>query len=262
VGDRQGAASSYLDQLQINRDNPPKRLRRKRYCGNSTVSGKREETPAGEVIVGRVHCKTWACEFCGPKRARRYKRAIREQAEKLKLTRLLTLTLDPKKVQGDPWRFINEVFADLRVYWKRKFGEAPRYIRVLEFQKNGNPHFHLLIDRFMPYEWIKDRWLAAGGGFMVDVRAVDLHRVSHYLNKYLTKQMLLSAPLWSRRVTASRGIVLLGKGKGNWQFERDVSIYARWRRALQYCWFITSARQDEEGELEEFSYVTNWSKGP
>ena len=35
-----------------------------------------------------------------------------------------------------------------------------------------------------------------------------MHRVSHYLSKYLTKQMILSAPKRARRVTTSRGIKL------------------------------------------------------
>ena len=42
----------------------------------------------------------------------------------------------------------------------------------------------------------------------VDIRSVDLHRVSHYLAKYLTKELLMSAPKRTRRVTTSRGIRL------------------------------------------------------
>jgi hypothetical protein len=36
---------------------------------------------------------------------------------------------------------------------------------------------------------------------MVDIKLVDVHRVSHYLSKYLTKDLLLSAPSRCRRVT-------------------------------------------------------------
>jgi hypothetical protein len=127
------------------------------------------------------------------------------------LQRFLTLTLDPSKIEGDPVRYLNDVFAKLRVYLRREFGAAPQYIRVLEFQKNGNPHFHILIDRFIDIEWIRRAWVAVGGGFMVDIRLVDVHRVSRYLSKYLTKELLMSAPLRSRRVTTSRGIKLLEK---------------------------------------------------
>lgn len=56
-----------------------------------------------------------------------------------------------------------------------------------------------------------EAWVAVGGGFMVDIQLVDVHRVSRYLSKYLTKELLMSAPLRCRRVTTSRGIKLLEK---------------------------------------------------
>jgi len=45
----------------------------------------------------------------------------------------------------------------------------------------------------------------------VDIKRVDMHRVSHYLSKYLTKEMLMYAPKRARRVTTSKGIRLLEK---------------------------------------------------
>ncbi len=87
-----------------------------------------------------MNCKCWNCSYCGPRRAKRYKYAIRATAEVLKLCRFLTLTLDPAKIQGDPVPYLNATFAKLRVYWKREYGIALTYIRILEFQKNGTPH--------------------------------------------------------------------------------------------------------------------------
>ena len=57
---------------------------------------------------------------------------------------------------------------------------------------------------------------------MVFIKYVDIHRISRYLSKYLTKELLLSAPKRSRRVTVSRGIVLFQKNKssGDWQLIR------------------------------------------
>jgi hypothetical protein len=99
----------------------------------------------------------------------------------------------------------------LRVYLARKHGTSIQYIRILEFQKNGNPHLHILINRYLEIEWIRQAWVAVGGGYMVDIQLVDVHRVSRYLSKYLTKALLMSAPLRSRRVTTSRGIRLREK---------------------------------------------------
>jgi len=137
---------------------------------------------------------------------------IGQTAERLRLNKLLTLTLDPAKLHGaESTRYINGVFADFRVYLKRRLGYAPAYIRILEYQKNGNAHLHLLLNCYLPQNWVSEAWSAIGGGKIVDIKHVDVHRVSRYLSKYLTKQMLLCAPKGARRVTTSRSIRLLEK---------------------------------------------------
>ncbi len=137
------------------------------------------------------------------------------------------------------------------VYLKRKYGVSPKYIRVLEFQQNGNPHFHILIDRYIPQSWLSAAWSNIGGGRIVDVRYVDLHNISRYLSKYLTKQLLLSAPNRSRRVTTSRGIVLLAKppSETSWTLIR-VPI---WQLLRVYLEFVRSIRLDKEQILESFT---------
>ena len=212
----------------------------------------RGEAPnSSETRFHRVNCKCWACSYCGPRKAKRYKHAIRAAAEAHGLQRFLTLTLDPAKIDGDPVRYLNRIFAMLRVYLKRQFGAAPQYIRILEFQKSGNPHFHILIDRYIPHAWIQASWLAIGGGRMVDIRYVDVHRVSRYLSKYLTKELLLSAPLRSRRVTTSRGIHLFEKAPQEtiWTLIR-IPIP---RLFETYAANVTAASFDADELLESFT---------
>jgi len=86
-----------------------------------------------------------------------------------------------------------------------------QFISVLEFQKNGSPHLHLLIDRWIEWKWLQTVWQALGGGLFVNIKFVDIHRVAAYLSKYLTKDLLLSAPKGTRRITSSRNIQLLEK---------------------------------------------------
>ena len=137
---------------------------------------------------------------------------IAQTAERRQLNKLLTLTLDPAKLQGkESTKYINEVFADFRIYLKRRLGYAPDYIRILEYQKNGNAHLHVLLNCYLPQNWVSEAWSAVGGGRIVDIKHVDIHRVSRYLSKYLTKQMLMFAPKGARRVTTSRSIRLLEK---------------------------------------------------
>ncbi len=199
-----------LDTLQINRDRP---AGMKRYCGRMTARGE-SMTEAGRTRFCHVGCKCWGCSFCGPRKAKRYRKRIAQLAEVHKLHTLITLTLDPQKLHGEEsTKYINKVFADFRVYLRRELGYAPSYIRVLEYQKNGNAHLHVLanLGRFVHQSWISKTWDALGGGRVVDIRRVDMHRVSHYLSKYLTKEMLLRAPKGARRVTVSKGLKLFEK---------------------------------------------------
>ena len=199
----------------------------------------------------RINCKCWNCCYCAPRKAKKYKRAIRSVAEQCGLTRFVTLTLDPSKIKGDPIRYLNDAFAKLRIYLKRYFGSSPRYIRVLEFQENGSPHFHLLVDRYVPWAWLQEAWQAVGGGLFVNIKFVDVHRISRYLSKYLTKALLLSAPLRSRRVTTSRSIHLFEKqpSETKWEFLR-VPILVLYDRHKQR---LFSAKLDEDSALESFS---------
>jgi hypothetical protein len=189
----------------------------------------------------KVTCKCWNCPNCAPRKANRYRKAIGELAQSNRLNILLTLTLDPKKLEGeDSTRYINKVFAHFRIYLKRKLKHSPKYIRVLEHQKNGNAHLHLLLNDYIRQEWIADAWSALGGGRVVDIRRVTMRNVSHYLSKYLTKQMLLSAPKRTRRVTTSRGLVLNPKLRTEYTWNlisipigRLYDVY--WKEATNVC---------------------------
>jgi hypothetical protein len=266
----EAAVPSSLDLLQTNRNSPNARGK---HCGRFTIHGTTAHSP--EERFRRVNCKTWPCRYCGPRKARRYKHAIRAMAEGHKLNRFVTLTLQPSKVEGDAINYLNQTFAKLRVYLRRRFGVSLQYIRILEFQKSGNPHFHILVDRYIPQAWLSRAWNSIGGGSIVDIRYVDIHRVTNYLAKYLTKELLMSAPSRSRRVTTSRGLHLFEGKKsvqpnesatselagalagsavpiGNtlrWTF-LHVPIFELFRRFQDQAQMVIN---DEEGVLESFS---------
>jgi hypothetical protein len=255
--------STSLDEVQTNRDSPKSRDTHegsnpgwKKGCARWTARGKSSRV-AGKARYCRIGCKRWKCCGCGPRRAAMYRARILKTAERLKLVKLLTLTLDPKKLAPgeDSTEYINRAFADFRVYLRRKLGKTPTYIRVLEYQKNGNAHFHILLSRntWLSQEWLSANWQAVGGGQMVDIRCVDLHRVSHYLSKYLTKQMIVEAPDRARRVTTSRDIKLLEKEAGefsDWCIVR-ASIFQIYSR----CRAGASATYDGDGYLLAFDIV-------
>jgi hypothetical protein len=136
---------------------------RGKHCGRFTVKNTKT------LKHHRVYCKCWDRSWCGPRKAKRYKWAIRATAEAHGLSRFVSLTLDPSLV-GDEnsVAYLNRTFAKLRTYLKRHFRTSIKYIRVLEFQQNGTAHFHVLVDRYIPQKWLQKAWQAVGGGRQVN----------------------------------------------------------------------------------------------
>ena len=249
------ARNTLFNPIQINRNTSgkggcsQKPQGRNKNCGRFTLLG---TSPDGTQRYIRVDCGCWGCAYCGPRKAWMYRQAIRYLAEAYQLRRFLTLTVDPKLIDGaDPVKYINRAFAKWRIYLQREFGVSVTYIRVLEFQKNGNPHFHILIDRFIPQAWIQRTWQAVGGGKYVNIKLVAVHRISRYLSKYLTKELLLSAPKRSRRVTVSRGLRLITKQKSleQWLLVR-ISI---WILLDRLAATVFNVELDKEGILKSFN---------
>jgi hypothetical protein len=131
----------------------------------------------------------------------------------LGLKYFLTLTLDPKKLEHKKFAVphLRLCFNKFREYLKRKYGTVPPYICVLEFTKAGIPHLHILLDQYIPQKWISATWAGLGGGRIVFIKQVTIANVTRYLSKYLTKDLLLSAPKGSRRITTARSIKLFPK---------------------------------------------------
>jgi hypothetical protein len=137
------------------------------------------------------------------------------------------------------------------VYLHRKYGVAPKYVAVLEFQKaTGLAHIHVAIDRYIDQAWAKKSWQAVGGGQHVDIRFKDPHRAGAYISKYLTKELLLSAPQGMRRVTTSRSIQLNKKRPSDYQWE---VVKGPINRLRNYFHEVAIDETYSEGELESFS---------
>jgi hypothetical protein len=203
----------------------------------------------------RADCKRMSCPRCGEKKARLYRRAIAAAAEALGLKRFLTLTLDPDRA-GSPEHsveYIRKAWNKFRTYLARKFGARVQFIAVLELQKSGMAHLHVLIDRYIPKDWLDNAWNAVGGGFTW-AKFVDVHRVSGYLTKYLTKEMFTAVASKKKRISTSRGIRLFPKraSKG-WWFDRG--------RITKHLNFRVKSRrgivnvQDDEAGLKSFESI-------
>ena len=68
----------------------------------------------------------------------------------------ITLTLPSTQVHPDNVikdQLLNQFLVELRKYY-----HVQNYIWRAEKQKNGNIHFHILVDRFIPWSEMRDRW--------------------------------------------------------------------------------------------------------
>jgi len=68
----------------------------------------------------------------------------------------ITLTLPSKQIHPDnviKTRCLNQLLIELTRYYRVK-----NYIWRAEKQKNGNIHFHIIIDKFVPWSELRNRW--------------------------------------------------------------------------------------------------------
>jgi hypothetical protein len=238
---REAPVPSSLDTITNNRhagepDCYARPTGRGKFCGRWSIRGKDPKT--NRTIIRRVNCGAWSCSYCGPRKARLARYAIRKAAEELGLLYFLTLTLDPSKLTDveSAVLYLRIVFNKFREYLRRKYGAPPRYICVLEFTEAGIPHLHILLDRYIKHAWISKTWDRLGGGRIVFIKQVTVRHVARYLSKYLTKELLLSAPKGTRRITTARTIKLFPK------FNSGVS----WELIQESIWYLLTIHRVTE----------------
>jgi len=212
--------------------NSPQQRPKKKNCGKYTLIG----SVNNRYPHHRLHCKSYCCGRCGPKKIRQVRKRIVQRALQHGLQRFLTLTLDPKKIKPGlgikaKIAFLNSTWRKQRVYLQRLLGKPLAFISVVELQGNGNPHLHLLVGSYIPKRWITTSWQALGGGWATRIEYADVHRIAAYLAKYFTDESLRDLPPGTRRFSTSRGLALFDrrKGEGTWILVRQSIEYWRER---------------------------------
>ena len=132
----------------------------------------------------------------------------------------MTLTLDPKKLPAgiNSCKYIKAMWRKFRVPISRFLGKTLSFIWVMELQKNGRAHLHVLIDAYLPQSWVSAKWSKYGGGYIVDVREISSAKAAAgYVSKYLAKSLDGGLPDRERRYGKSKNIKLFEKkDTGNW----------------------------------------------
>jgi len=177
------------------------------------------ELENSEGDTAPYRCNSWDCYCCGYRMRQNLVEEIeRVCSERPEMSRLLTLTLDPAEMPPDSegqHKYITERWNALRTRLKREVGDFS-YIWVREEQKNGNPHLHAIVSRYLPQEIVAAAWDELGGGEVVDIRKVDrVDKAAHYVGKYLTKDAMTGLPDGIRRYGSSADIELDVRGGGD-----------------------------------------------
>jgi hypothetical protein len=128
-------------------------------CGAFTLVGPLADAE-GRFSYIRHRCKSYSCPVCGPKKLRRARWRIAQEAQQRRLTRLASLTLDPRRIpQGhSAIAYLRETWRKMRVSLKRYVGQSIEFIAVVELHKSGIPHLHVLVGAYLPQEWLSDAW--------------------------------------------------------------------------------------------------------
>lgn len=87
--------------------------------------------------------------------------------------------------------------ADIMTHWhtlmvdlKRKFPGLKGFW-VKEYTKRGKAHLHMIVNRYIPQEWLSERWYEiTRTSYIVHIEAMsDIKNPAAYMLKYMTKAM-------------------------------------------------------------------------
>ena len=229
------------------------------------IDGGRKEIDFGPIVPlhrawmdryaeGRFVCLRLGDEYiyirCYNRFQEPYRRALKRRLIPLRrvpFTVKIELTIDPKQFIWfyDEIGFLARAWNKLRsALWKR-YGPF-EFLCILEFQRSGRPHLHILIKgfRFVPHSWIAELWKGYGGGF-VWIMSVQRGRINavKYVLKYVTKSFSGVNPLYGailfasnkRLFSMSRGLgSMLGTKKSEKKGYEFLGLVSAWV-LIEYC---------------------------
>jgi hypothetical protein len=121
----------------------------------------------------------------------------------------IELTIDPKKTMryADGFFLLKKGWNRLRSWLRRRYGDFD-YFQVMEIQKSGRPHLHVLLSgvHWIDHAELSDTWSSYGCGEIVYLKQVDSAnqiRMSAYVLKYVNKTLRQEDKAYSAVLFAS-----------------------------------------------------------
>lgn len=214
----------YTDNGELYRGgNPGIRAKKIVNCHRLSVNSKKK---LNRAII-------YMCHLAVPKKVK----GMRYAGDMVFKLNFITLTLASCQMHAD--NVIKQKCLIPFIDYIKKVWHVKRFVWKAERQRNGNIHFHLLVDKYIPYQVIKEKWnkyqnylgyidryiansknntaydtlQAAYAG----VNSTDIHSVRKItdLHKYLCKYMLKSGNSIKKRISARRNNIVKKYVKGS-----------------------------------------------
>lgn len=154
-------------------------------CGNGYVSILRRTDDGYNYKAVRLSCKSYLCPRCRSKAYLNLRRRLNEAIIGVDYS-FWTFTVpfgnyhSPEGIQS-----LCKLWDTFLKALKRQYPSI-KYIRILELQKSGNPHFHILFNRYLNFNFVREQWTRITTGTQVNFKKIDSHNIIKYLSKYLS----------------------------------------------------------------------------
>ena len=194
------------------------------FCKTHKIAFLRRENNQTIIRFDRIPCNSWTCPACVFIKANKVKNLLRTVAIINNLQYFLTLTLSPDQIpleyrpKGDnlTHKYITKLFNTLLTNIRRDIvkefdeKETLKYLWVIQFQKNGNAHLHILLSTRLPIIKVREIWERIGGGKIMYIEKVEnIDSAAAYISEYLVTGIKESKTYswfhyFERRYTISR----------------------------------------------------------
>jgi len=134
-----------------------------------------------------LYCKSWDCESCRRFKKKTVTKFIRSHFVSNSLY-MMTFTYKHNLPPLSVWRNVGKTWNRWRTRAVQKYGSF-NYIKIVETHKvSPYPHFHVLIDKFIPITWISKTLVKLGFGWNFQSQRISQKGAVAYVSKYLAKE--------------------------------------------------------------------------
>lgn len=153
-------------------------------CGGACAV--REED--GERDVVPLLCGRWGCAVCGRLRYRWFRKNVEAAVGEHGLRYFWTLTLaHHSHTAAESWELVSRAWNRFTAVMRKRHG-ALTFIWVVEPQKSGHAHLHVLVNAYLDHAEVVEVWERASEGARICwVERVRSENVAGYLAKYMGK---------------------------------------------------------------------------